>query len=300
MQSSLNWESLLSGGRAARLAKQRLGGLAIVAAAALFALAMLLLWRRIAGAIHEPLPTSGIVAAGIILGFIAGAAHWIGRISPAKNNAALLSDIALSLALFAAAATLSLPGTSTVGLIAFWSILLLEEGWAWLRRTGFQPVVTDQTVLHNRDVEAPAEPSRTGFQPVATDYKIVPQIHEPRPSEIVKLGLETVETLPPEEVTQQLTRSTAADGTEELAGWLRISFAAGQRTGSVHVAFCPPFARTPELSVEQIDGPEARLKTTQALPYGARLDLKLHSASESPASVVLQFAAWVEKAGTSK
>ena len=112
--------------------------------------------------------------------------------------------------------------------------------------------------------------------------------------------METAETIPPEEVTQQLTRSTAADGTEELAGWLRIPFAAGQRTGSVHVAFCPPFARTPELSVEQIDGPEARLKTTQVLPYGARLDLKLHAASESPASVVLQFAAWVEKTGNLK
>ena len=95
----------------------------------------------------------------------------------------------------------------------------------------------------------------------------------------------------PEEVTQQLTRSQAADGAEELSGWLRMAFAAGQRTGSLHVAFCPPFAVTPELEVEQLDGPEARIKTAQLLPYGARLDLKLAAAAEEPTSVLLQFSA---------
>ena len=72
--------------------------------------------------------------------------------------------------------------------------------------------------------------------------------------------------VPPEGVVQQLTRSRAANGTEEISGWLRTSFAAGQRTASVHVAFCPPLGATPELSVEQIDGPEARIKTAQVLP----------------------------------
>ena len=91
-----------------------------------------------------------------------------------------------------------------------------------------------------------------------------------------------------------MTRIKAADGTEELSGWLRMPFAAGQRTGSVHVAFCPPLPAAPELSVEQIDGPEARVKTAQLLPYGARLDLKLVAASEEPASVLLQFSARAE------
>jgi hypothetical protein len=101
-------------------------------------------------------------------------------------------------------------------------------------------------------------------------------------------------TVSSEEITQQLTRSTAADGTEEIAGWLRVAFAAGQRTASVHLAFCPPFARMPELSVEQIDGPTARIKTAQVLPYGARLDLKLQAAGEMPEDVMLQFSARVE------
>ena len=74
-----------------------------------------------------------------------------------------------------------------------------------------------------------------------------------------------------------------------MSGWLRMPFAAGQRNGSVHVAFCPPLRATPELLVEQIGGPEARVKTAQLLPYGVRLDLKLAVAPEEPASVLLQF-----------
>ena len=106
--------------------------------------------------------------------------------------------------------------------------------------------------------------------------------------------MEIDEELPPEAVSQQFTRTTTADGGEELAGWLRISFAAGQRTKNAHLAFCPPFARAPELSVEQLDGPEARIKTAQVLPYGARLDLKLPPSSESPVAIVLHFTARAE------
>jgi hypothetical protein len=59
----------------------------------------------------------------------------------------------------------------------------------------------------------------------------------------------------------------------------------------MHVAFCPPFAATPEVKVSQIDGPEVRIKTAQLLPYGARLDLKLAAPAEEPTSVTLRFSA---------
>jgi hypothetical protein len=108
------------------------------------------------------------------------------------------------------------------------------------------------------------------------------------------LGVE--EILLSKGVTQQLTRSQTADGAEELSGWLRIAFVAGQRTGSLHVAFCPPFAATPQLVVEQLDGPEARMKTAQLMSYGARLDLKLAVAAEEPTSVLVQFSAHTARA----
>lgn len=100
-----------------------------------------------------------------------------------------------------------------------------------------------------------------------------------------------------EDIVQQLTRRHAADGMEELSGWLRVPVSPGQRTVSAHVAFCPPFCETPEVAVEQLDGPESRIKTGQRLPYGARIDLKLTSPAEEAATVLLQFSARSVKRG---
>jgi hypothetical protein len=293
MQSSLNWHDAIFGDRLKRRVAERLSWLVGALAAFLFALAALFFWRRATGAIHAPLSMSGIVLAGCFLSLVAAIAHAAARLFPAKEKSALLSEIALSLGLLAVAATLTMPGTSVVGLCMFWSLLLVEEGWAWrtrlarIRKGSYNPARFREDSI--REGEAPAEPKATGkFSPEPAVRQ------ETRLPEIMEHGLASLETLPPEEVTQQLTRSTAADDTEELAGWLRIPFAAGQRTGSVHLAFCPPFAHTPELMVEQIDGPPARIKTAQVLPYGARLDLKLHSLEETPAAVVLQFSARLE------
>ena len=169
--------------------------------------------------------------------------------------------ILTSLALTGLGTGLCLPGTRALGLFLLVVLLGAEESWAWAwyaRR----------------------------FSPPPT-----PQPSSPAPMSHVMPSLESDVANLPEEVSQQLTRSQAADGADELSGWLRLAFAAGQRTGSIHVAFCPPFATVPELELEQLDGPEARIKTAQLLAYGVRLDLKLAAAAEEPASVLLQFSA---------
>jgi hypothetical protein len=76
-------------------------------------------------------------------------------------------------------------------------------------------------------------------------------------------------------VLQQLTRSRVSDEIEHIDGCLRASFAPGQKALTLHVAFCPPFARVPEIQAEQLEGPECRIKLVQCQPYGARFDLKL-------------------------
>jgi hypothetical protein len=92
-----------------------------------------------------------------------------------------------------------------------------------------------------------------------------------------------------EGVLQQFIRSQAADGSEQLRGFLRACFSAGQRTAHTHVAFCPPFSRTPAMRVEQVAGPTVRIKTAQLLPHGARLDLKLATTAERDETVLLRF-----------
>ena len=145
--------------------------------------------------------------------------------------------------------------------------LLIEESWAW--------------AWHVRHSFEAAPPNSRATIRIDAPHATTPRALSRDP--------ETAEL--PEEVTQQLTRSQAADGAEEFSGWLRMPFAAGQRTGSIHVAFCPAMAATPELAFEQIDGPEARIKVAQLLPYGARLDLKLAAAAEEPTAVLVQFSA---------
>ncbi len=93
---------------------------------------------------------------------------------------------------------------------------------------------------------------------------------------------------PAEDVIQQLVRTRLCDGGEQLAGWLRVALAPGQRSANVHVAFCPPFARSPRIRVEQREGPAARVKEGQLLPYGVRLDVKLAQAAQAAATVVLE------------
>jgi len=94
--------------------------------------------------------------------------------------------------------------------------------------------------------------------------------------------------------TWSLTRT--ADGGELLSGWLRVDLAAGQRTANLHVAFCPPFTRAPRISVQQVDGPETRVKTVQTLPYGVRFDLKVADEEPEASTLLLQFAAEVSAA----
>jgi hypothetical protein len=83
----------------------------------------------------------------------------------------------------------------------------------------------------------------------------------------------------------------APDGSDVLSGWMRVSMALGQRNASVHLSFCPQFSRAPRVTVKQLEGPRARIKTVQVLPHGARFDLKLAAPSEGPETVLLRFSA---------
>jgi hypothetical protein len=98
---------------------------------------------------------------------------------------------------------------------------------------------------------------------------------------------------PAADVLQQLTLRTTAEGGQELSGWLRLGLAAGQRTGSLHVAFCPSFREVPQVQAEAVSGPDCRVKAAQVLPYGARLDVKLGEGADEAQSVLVWFHAAV-------
>jgi len=243
---------------------------AVVVLGLLSAAAAVIAARGLAGALQTPLEPAALLTAGVLVA-AASVVVRLGWLLPlGANRIGRLDRVVMAITSFAVAALcggLCLPPDTPLAAASLFRVIIVaEEGWAWLWffrirvRNGSSPA------------KSPSEPP-------------VREKNSSDPFSAVE------ETIPAAEVIQQLTRSQAADGAEELSGWLRLPFAPGQRTGSVHVAFCPPLRVTPELAVEQVEGPEARIKTAQLLPYGARLDLKLAAAAEGPTAVLLQFTA---------
>lgn len=111
---------------------------------------------------------------------------------------------------------------------------------------------------------------------------------------------EEFEELLPENVTQQLTRLRLADGVEAIEGLLRCTFAAGEQMQVVHLAFCPPLQRAPELQLDQLDGPEATLRPTTVESFGARLEIRLSQPEATACDVVLRFYAEAGSGGSSE
>ncbi|MGO8691318.1 MAG: hypothetical protein ACLQLG_16980 [Thermoguttaceae bacterium] len=194
-------------------------------------------------------------------------------------------NLLLSAAVLLLGIALCVRGAAGSGLLAFWAILAGEEGWAWGRlllpgrRRGHRRRDAQQT--RRLRVDGPDGRSRDS----GDARSMVAGMRG-----AAALG-EEEDAVPAENVLQRLTLSQDADGSQRLSGWLRLRLAAGQRSGVVHVAFCPPFCRTPELSLEQLGGPPARIRTAQLLPHGVRLELKLSPATAAGGSVLLRFAA---------
>lgn len=247
-------------------------------ATALLLTAAILGSRRLAGVLLEPLGFVSLLAVALSVGAMAliGRKAWrFGQTSARAGVPDPLVGLLFSTAVFATGAAVSLPDTSAGGLVALWLILAGEEAWAW-RPSRWRRIFPFSGRAASADSALPVERSLAA-----------PVTHRPQ-----TLPLEPIGDGPPDaHVTQQLTRLRTSDGTELLAGWLRVPLAAGQRTANVHVAFCPPFSHVPRATIEQTDGPAARIKTVQVLSFGARFDLKLVETSEISSTVLLRFSA---------
>jgi hypothetical protein len=90
---------------------------------------------------------------------------------------------------------------------------------------------------------------------------------------------------------QQITRYRAANGTHAIHGTLLAEFAAGERTATLHVAFCPPFERLPTAEVEAVDDSGADVKVTQLLHNGVQIDVRLPEPADGNACVTIELMA---------
>lgn len=252
-----------------RLALGSLGGLVA-------ALGLLVAGRRLCCGLSVPPPWPAGLLSGALAAGMAAAWRWAwqvetraaaGRITFLRRALPALVPLSWGLAL-------SLPPASARGLAGFWSLVVVEEIWGWLVAGRQQ---------YRRGSAPPGQRAENHVPPASSRPAAVHAPFVPPPGMLELAG--------EGEVIEQLTRCRLADGREQIAGWLAVRFAPGQRSDCLHVAFCPPFARSPELQLTQLEGPPVRIKTGQLQPYGVRLDLKLADTARAAERVVLGFAA---------
>jgi len=184
-------------------------------------------------------------------------------------------NIALTAAMITGGVTLSLPGTSVGALAGLWLIVAITEAAGWWLGPRTIP-------LHDRHQSA--APRSRGSLPLnerSSGQRQSGSAPLDRNSSISADPLATEE--------QRLVRGKDAGGAECVQGWVSAAFLPGQKTATVHVAFCPPLSAVPGLELRQVDGPAARLRTVQALVYGARLEVKLAAPAEKAESVRVAF-----------
>ena len=238
--------------------------------------------RRLAAALETPLGPCPLLIAGGLLAGLAHLAH-----APRQTGRLPAGSVLISLAMLVIAASLSFARGRLAALLGFWAVIIAEELWAW---RGMLPTRRWKLLLLRPwKQEVPRETWK-----VSTDSPMVP-VATAEPADGDACGRQEEPLEPAADVLQQLTLRTTAVGGQELSGWLRMPLAAGQRTGSLHVAFCPSFAQAPQVEVEPVCGPDCRIKAAQVLPYGARLDVKLDGPAADDENVLVWFFAYSEE-----
>ena len=233
--------------------------------------AVILLLRRGLGGLVRPLDVVSFLITGITLATLLGVARWmtwamVERLSSTER--CVLWGLP-GAAVLLIAVGVSLPSSSLWGLFFFWSPLLLEEGVFISRLVHWLPSGW-------RPRNSSIEPTHIKEEPGSAHSPLLP------------VGDWWTGDMPGE-VFQQIMLARDETGREFYYGRLRVEFAAGQRVTSLHIGFCPPLEFSPDLVVEQIAGPEVHVKSSQVLPYGARLEVKLKTLGQEPSDAVLEF-----------
>ena len=143
-------------------------------------------------------------------------------------------------------------------------------------------------ITQYREDEAPAEPRET-----AEFSSISAARQEPRAAENTRHFVEIDEELPPEEVSQQFTRTTAADGRKSLP----VGCGFPSRPASARKTLIWRFAlrlRHAGVKRRATRRPRGPHQNRAGASLRARLDLKLPPSSESPVAIVLHFTARAE------
>ena len=209
-------------------------------------LAIVLVVRRLAGQ-WQPLPALTLLGAGVVLVILAQLWRMGWQANATVSGSTWhpwLGRIAPGMVLFLCAVSFSIPGTSLWALVLFWLLLVGAESF------GARKYLQQR----NRHEVATLSPNDG-----ATDEE---EETEQESGELLPTG-----------VSQQFTRHISA-GVETVTCLIRVPFAVGEQTHTVHVAFCPPLAGELISRCEHVDGAACETKISLVESFGARLDVK--------------------------
>lgn len=248
----------------ATLPRPASNALALAALVLLWLIGLLLSWRFVSGAFGESPSVALLLLTSLLVILLDAAARSANLADSARRDWAPWISLP-AVALIAGALTAA---TDTwLGYAALWLPLLVGE----LARSGGL-----------RRLSVVGATPRRGHTPVRqADRRVA------CPQNVTE---ETTGPLPPD-VVQRFRRTQSADGVETWSGQMRAVLSAGQRGTQLHIAFCPPFEQLPELFFEQIEGPPARIKPGQQMPYAARLDVRLSRVPTESVAVVVEIIA---------
>lgn len=255
--------------------------------ALLLGAAILLLLRRAAGALDQP-PGFFTALAAMIAASAVGALYR--KLPPSDRRSGC--DVALPIgmrhtfacadfatcflptaAMLLIAAALSISGIRPLPLLVLWGAIVANEvAWLFVRRA--EAIST---------IEAPPSPAPLPRE--AANAAAARPIEAP--------AAEFADELPADSPTddaslsQSWRRFVDAAGCDVYEGYVRAVFEAGSRQAAIHLAFCPPFERTPTLETEPLDELELKLTHAVVLPYAARIDVRLAEPAEAGLRVMV-------------
>ncbi|MFM7248263.1 MAG: hypothetical protein ACKO5R_00005 [Planctomycetaceae bacterium] len=263
----------------------RLGASAAAAIATAALAAGMLLWaRRGVGGLAAPLG-AGPLTAAVVVG--AALALAVDRLLPRMTAPRFAVRLGLAMAIAAlvpAGAVAPGGGRAAAGrlaslpaLVAAAAVMLAPLGGHGhaAHRRGRRPSERPASAPPDRPARAaaPAPPADVPAAPQApADAPAAPPIASP-------VAQPAVEDTPcPEGVfRQRLERYVStADATETVRGRIVLSVAAGSRSATGHVGFCPPFHQQPQVEVgTSCEAVEAAIVAAEILPWGVRVECRL-------------------------
>ncbi|MGE5194375.1 MAG: hypothetical protein ACM3U2_17950 [Deltaproteobacteria bacterium] len=251
--------------------------LAVVAG--LDCLAALVLWRKAAGGPPLYLTNARLCLAGLAVAALTVAGRWwLARIE-SESPAVWIRSVLMALAVLPMLALLSLANSQhSHWAVSFTSALAVASGGAVL--------------LWNRISSAPsAEVPTPGTAAITLAFPMIPvtpPVSESKtPAETSPARTPPGTGAPNSEAWME--RTIDESGTVKLQGQVVAEFAAGQSVATVHIPFCPPFARIPEFECDAIDAPGVRPRTPAVFRYGARVELKRAGDTSHPARAKVRF-----------